>query len=43
MMGFPNNKDAIPKELKYMQMIQESCLLKVGFSGVGGKKFFKNT
>ncbi|CAG8463350.1 290_t:CDS:2 [Funneliformis caledonium] len=36
MAGFPNNKEAIPKELRYMQMVQESCVLKVGFSGVGG-------
>ena len=41
MAGFPNNKEAIPKELRYMQMIQESCLFKVGLSGIGGKKNFK--
>jgi hypothetical protein len=37
--GFPNNNETIPNELKYMQMIQESCLLKIGFSGVGGMFF----
>jgi hypothetical protein len=36
MAGFPNDKEAILK----MQMIQESCIVKVGFSGLGGKFFF---
>ncbi|CAB4384332.1 uncharacterized protein OCT59_021713 [Rhizophagus irregularis] len=39
MAGFPNNNETIPNELKYMQMIQESCLLKIGFSSVGGFAF----
>ncbi|CAG8499176.1 3660_t:CDS:2, partial [Scutellospora calospora] len=34
-MAFPN-KESVPKELVYMQMVQESCIFKVALSGVAG-------
>nr|CAG8495267.1 4031_t:CDS:2 [Entrophospora candida] len=34
-MSFPN-REPVPKEIIYMQMVQESCLFKVALSGVAG-------
>ncbi|CAG8650852.1 8864_t:CDS:2 [Acaulospora morrowiae] len=34
-MAFPN-KEPLPNEFAYIQMIQDSCLFKTGLSGVGG-------
>ncbi|CAG8692830.1 427_t:CDS:2 [Cetraspora pellucida] len=34
-MAFPN-KEPVPKEVAYMQMVQDSCIFKVVLSGVAG-------